>query len=122
MELENAMAKTPRYYTSSVQSWLAFARMMRGCVPEWDGDYIEKIIPASILVYMNKTCMWIDADEYIWGYCVVHATKLEDGRNAVVVATRYVDMGYHEEKFVTSPDSCIETRLVYNKQLISNAE
>ena len=64
------------------------ARLTRGHVPEWGGDYIERQIPATLLEKMNETSHWVDDDGFWWGYRYVYATKIKATLQPVVVVAQ----------------------------------
>jgi hypothetical protein len=76
------------------------ARMMRGKVEEYDDDYIEKFIPASILQKL-RCDEWTDSDGFQWAFRHVMATKLRStGENVIIVAGNYLGHGCHLVKFI----------------------
>jgi hypothetical protein len=91
-----------------ILSGLALARLMRGKVPEWENDYIEKYIPQHLLDTLYSCAEWTDDEGYVWGFSRVWASKLyETKANVVVVASRPEGMGCHALK-VVMPDMTIK--------------
>jgi hypothetical protein len=76
-----------------------FARMMRGRVPEWDDEYIERFVPSHLLDCIDQKHCWVDEDGFEWGYAHMSACKIKaTGSNVVVVASKSWGMGHHEVK------------------------
>eukprot|EP00955_Chlamydomonas_euryale_P087170 364273-Chlamydomonas_euryale.AAC.7 len=83
-----------------------FERLMRGHVPEWDDNYIEKIVPSHIIQALDNEKQFIDDEGYTWSYRCFSACKIKStGQSVVVVASKYLGQGYHDLKIVTSPTS-----------------
>jgi len=89
---------------------LDFARLMRGQVPEWGSDYIEKYIPPIILQQLKDKDIWEDEDGFFWGFRYVCATKLEEtGENVIILASKYVGQGYSEQKVLLPLENAKES-------------
>lgn len=79
-----------------------FARLMRGHVPEWEDDYIEKIVPGHVLKVLDEQ-PFTDKEGYVWSYTCMSACKIKStDQNVVVVASKYCGQGYYEMKVVSS--------------------
>lgn len=98
----------------SVESSCELARMMRGRVPEWGDDYLERFIPKDILNRMFVELQWVDEDGFWWGFPSVSAIKLpsSDGTDnqepVVVLASKPLGQGVHELKVIDT-SGCIRT-------------
>ena len=88
---------------------LELARLMRGRVPEWGDDYIEKQVPSDILVRMLKGD-WIDEDGFNLGFRHVSADKESDGTNICCLANKYMGQGCHEVVYVREGSSVLEKK------------
>jgi len=92
---------------------LDFARMMRGRVPEWGDDYIEKQIPPIILARMMTEKDWVDEEGFTWGFRFVSADKdKQNGCNLCTLASKYLGQGCCEVIFVREGSDLFETKFI----------
>lgn len=86
------------------------ARLMTGNVPELDETYIETWIPAHIRNFIgNIDGVCVDEHGFWWGTAYIYPKKIVDEKTGieivVVIATKPMGQGYHEEIVVHSDGS-----------------
>lgn len=85
----------------SLEDYRALARIMRGRVPEWGEDYLERFIPRTILARMLAENEWVDEDGFFWGFRFVYAARLPTTcEPVVVIAQKPLGHGVHILKVV----------------------
>ena len=91
--------------TTKIQGLVEIARLMRGHVPEWGDDYIERFIPSKILYQLYSSLTWIDAEGFWWGFGYVCARKNKTTQeNVIILATKYHGLGTFEHKILVIPN------------------
>jgi len=91
---------------------IEFARMMRGRVPEWGDDYVEKHVPPDILARMMTEKEWVDEEGFTWGFRFVSANKDKiNGYNICTLAKKYIGQGCSEIMFVREGSVLLEKRM-----------
>lgn len=81
---------------------------MRGKVPAWDDNYIERMVPEELLQRLHAG-NWVDDEGFFWGFAAMYASKVRSsGENVVVVASKPLGQGEALVKAL-APDSSIVT-------------
>jgi hypothetical protein len=93
--------------TIKIQKALELARLMRGQVPEWGSDYIERYIPDELLCQLHKKSTWMDEDGFWWGFANVCAQKYKQ-TNVISLATKYHGLGTYEHKVLVPPNNSVQ--------------
>jgi len=93
--------------TIEKQKTLELARLMRGLVPEWGSDYIERYIPNELLCQLHNKRTWMDEDGFWWGFDKVCARKYKQ-INVIILATKYHGIGTYEHKVLVTLNNSVQ--------------
>lgn len=86
---------------------LELARLMRGLVPEWGSDYIERYIPNELQCQLHNKRTWMDEDGFWWGFDKVCARKYKQ-TNVIILATKYHGLGIYEHKVLVTLNNSVQ--------------